>query len=392
MPSISLPTAEKQDRIYDIVLHQTAGRKVIPSYAEYMSITKRTEIPYPSYNLKSNSILYTDVDRGVWIAYQYTVPYSINVISMEDYSLVLTIPFSRPLSLGSRATHAYDGTNLFALYDMDDANNVFVVINTVTGTVTNKSSFAKSVANVTTGSWTFDKTTGYLYITDYMNTSYILMKDPLTNMALSGYASIIKVTLPDCTALGGYIDGDYIYVSGIKPNTTQPSFCKLNKLTLSTISSTVTGGTAKGSPATLYMSKDKKTLYTIYDGSNRALKTDTTTLGAVDFNGKGLFSRYGYHWYNPDTDKFFTLNYTNVSGNPIQYTFWIVDGKSTFFEKSYDVMHNFDVTNIALQRYDFKTNTVTGVVYGPGDRYYEVLLSTCYVVDFYREPFEGEII
>lgn len=392
MPSIALPTADKQDRILNHVKNITGNKDIIPIYNEEVTIVRKT--PVNALGLKQLSgyaFLLRDTDRNIVVFHNYNTK-TFMVLNATTYELITSYVLPYLFHNGNNPC-AYDGTYIYGLFIYGSGIYMFARIDVMTGQCTYNpgQTYPTTTYNLTQCQWMIDRETGYLYLGDYSDSSFYVIKDPINNLTLTTGTYVKKTTLPQCVAMASMIVNGKLFVTGLRPNTNYLTVCIVDRETLSPISSFVSPLTSANSHTTLFANKDKTKVYEIHDGADRAFAIDLATLNVTEYNARSEFSRLGT-WYNDIDDTIVTFDYTSESGSPTRYYVSTVDANSGYLISRKTVRNDLDITNIYDPQVDFSTinPTIYGIFGNTRGTYDIAEFTTVYTIDSYRDLFEEE--
>lgn len=387
MPSIALPTAEKQDEILKIVSNYTGNKNIVPVFREEFDVYKETYIDPITPDFSSLAVLLEDTQSGRLICNSQNK--SIVILDSTTFNVLRVIDINTINILYSfyygGFSYAFDGTNLFcSVYSGSSSLYYFAYVNIDTGVITLKGSFV-STSNSFLRTWTVDRETGYLYMSNTQTGEFYLFKDPLNVWQVGTDPSIIKITLNQCVPHITHIIGNYAYIYGINNSSTSPaSVYKLDKRTLSVIGSKVVNGLYTRENVTSKLSNDGNTL--LIFGSTRIFKIDVNSLDFVDLiknrsylNGD-IITAY-------DGDSTIAIINMNSSINDR----YLLDIKSGFIIDKTSFKSGINISAGRLLDYDIENDTLYSIVKNSIDQWNITEFRKVYIIDHYVQA-EGEII
>lgn len=391
MPSIALPTAEKQDKIYDLVLHQTAGKTLIPDYKEEMDIIKQEYLPSAQIPSYITSILFKDDINGIYITYRNDTN-TLYILDSKTYKVKTALTLAYPLSYTDTPGTgiAYDGTYLYCISVVSSTQHSFTTVNINAKVVSYKESFNPTNVRVANGIWALDRTTGYLYIADQISSKVYIMKDPSNVMAFSD-DSVITVTLSDILISGCVLIDQYLYIIGTYVNTNTLYVFKLNKTTLATVASGKYGTGSKLITPLVFVSNDMKYMFVIFHirPNGKVLRVTLNNLSIVNITGgENSFNGYITNTWFDGISYLYTIKV--LSDN--KYYLDVVDGMTGRVIASRLFRNSLDPTALRALSFDTNTGLLSGLSSTPNN---EVVLNTLgktYYINFYRETLEGEVL
>lgn len=325
--SIALPTAEKQDEILKMVKKYTGNQNLTPWYKEKMALTRCEYVPKTTAEVSFN-IFVTDKEAGFYIAIDGNY---VRLIDINDFSIIKVISLPYPHVSYGGGNVAFDGTNLFTTVKLSDTQAMFVVVNVITGVVTNKETYS-TPANSYYGAWYVDRDTGYLYMFNSGQYKCMVYKDPVNTLTISENSDVLSLKINNFTASGIKVIGDSLYITGQKPNANiYFTIYRLNKYTLNVIASKV-NNSASGydlGSCTMYPSNDLSKMLVVFKNSPVALTFNLDTLEAVNMQDQKLF------------------------GNSALLTTYVYDGENTIH-----LVSRRNVSNTSDARYEAFVSTI----------------------------------